>query len=109
MKHFLGACETNELSQHLSFKFKCPTFIRFNFILSSKIGFFIISSQRSKIEISKNLISYFWERIENTGNGKTAEQNVTKFFEVYQHLFLSTRFKHTQALRFIGEAFYHIL
>ena len=35
-----------------------------------------------QIEISQKLISYFWERIENMENWKTAEQNVIMFFEV---------------------------
>ena len=61
------------------------------------------------MEISQKLISYFWECIENTGNQKNAEQNVTKCFEGYQYLFISPRFKHTRALRFIGEVFYHVL
>ena len=33
----------------------------------------------------------------------------TKCFEGYQYLFTSPRFKHTRALRFIGEVFYHVL
>ena len=81
-------------------------------IFKFKNRIFIISSQRSKIQIDRNsqkLISYFWERIENTENWKTAVQNVMVFFEVYQHLFISPRFKYTQALRFIGKVFYHIL
>ena len=91
---------------------RCTVFTCVTIFKLRKSGFssFLVKEVKFRqIEISQKLISYFWECIENTGNWKTAEQNVTKRFEVYQHSFISPWFKNTQSLRFIGEVFHHIL
>ena len=79
----------------------------------SEVGFFIISSQRSKIQTDRNFpksLSLISDNVLKTpGIKRTAEQNITVRYEVYKRLFISPLFEHTRALRFTGEVFYHIL